>query len=879
MLREHTPGMALMDLHLVSHTHWDREWYHGVERFRQRLVALIDELLAEHPHSGESFLLDGQAILVEDYLAIRPERAAELASLLRDGRLEAGPWYVLADELIPTGEALIRNLLLGRDTLRRLRAEPPPVLYCPDSFGHPAVLPDIAAGFGIDVVILWRGFGGARWPQSDVVRWRGPGGNTVLLYHLPPDGYEFGSSLPDDPAAAAERWARIAQALRPRANTGVAILLNGADHHARQRNYSEAVRALANVAAPVVVHASSLRAAARAIVVAARDQQLAVIDGELRDSYGYAWTLQGTHGTRAAQKRRNARAERRLVRDVEPWMMLARAGPSASARALLQHTWRTLLQAHPHDTLCGTSIDLVAAAFDARLASVEQESRSLREDALLGLVGHDRDAARMTSAAWEPVVLLRNRAPRARGGVVELTLRTTLADVAVGPGSAHRQGARRRPAPWGVAGVPLQILSKRERIELTESPRAYPDADVVLEARAVGWTDPVGGFIVETRRQRGRANGAIPHPVVAQQRALDNGRVRVEVSETGDVTLHDHALGRRVDRLLAFERCRDVGDLYTPAMRDALPAPEARQVRVVHRGPLRGELAIEYRVARTKGGAGGRIHVALQLDADARFLRVLVRGENAERDQRLRVCFSTGLADARTSADAAFLPVERRLTAIAPADAEMEHVVPTAPLHRWVARFTNQAGATLVSDGLAEYEARDDGSIAATLVRSVGELSRADLPERPGHAGWPAPTPDAQCTGPYRAGFAIAMHGPDSPAVRDEIERLADDVLVPLIGETLRSNMREPLFAGGLELHGAGLAFSAAMPAQRDGWSVLRCVNHRAETVSGAWHIRRPVAEAWRARLDETPLHALTIADGTIAFEAAPGEIVTIIVK
>ena len=879
MLREHTPRMALTDLHLVSHTHWDREWYHGVERFRQRLVALIDELLDDPPHSGESFLLDGQAILVEDYLAIRPERAAELASVLRDGRLEAGPWYVLADEMIPSGEALVRNLLLGRDTLRRLRAEPPPVLYCPDAFGHPAVLPDIAAGFGIGVVILWRGFGGARWPQSDVVRWRGTGGNTVLLYHLPPDGYEFGSSLPDDPAAAAERWARIAQALRARAHTGAAILLNGADHHARQRNYSEAVRALASVAAPVVVHTSSLRAAAQAIVTAAHDSSLSVIDGELRDSYGYAWTLQGTTGTRAAQKRRNARAERRLVRDVEPWLVLAQDGPSASSRALLRHTWRTLLQAHPHDTLCGTSIDGVAAAFEARLAAVEQESGSLREDALLELVEHDRDAARMSKAAWDPVVLLRNRAPRARGGVVELTLRATLAAVAVGPGSAQRQGARRRPPPWGISGVPLQILSKRERIELTESPRAYPDADVVLEARAVGWIDPIGGYVVETRSQRGRAKRGIPHPVVAQERALDNGRVRVEVSETGDVTLHDHALGRRVDRLLAFERRRDVGDLYTPAIREALSPPEARHVRVVHRGALRGEIAIEYRVARTNGGAGGRIHVALQLDADTRFLRVLVRGENAERDQRLRVRVTTGLANARTLADAAFLPVERRPIGITPADAEMEHDVPTAPLHRWVARFTTDAGATLVSDGLGEYEACDDGSIAVTLVRSVGELSRADLPERPGHAGWPAPTPDAQCTGPYQTRFAIAMHGPDSPAVRDEIERFADDVLVPLVGETLRSNVGEPRYAGGLDLHGAGLVFSAAMPAQREGWCVLRCVNHSAEMVSGAWHIRRPVEEAWRARLDETPVHALPIADGTIAFEATAGEIVTIVLR
>ncbi|NUO39894.1 MAG: hypothetical protein HOQ31_14965, partial [Gemmatimonadaceae bacterium] len=87
----------LHDLLVVAHTHWDREWYHTAERFRARLVALIDELLDEPPPAGESFLLDGQAVLLDDYLSVRPERAAELSALLRDGRIEAGPWYVLAD--------------------------------------------------------------------------------------------------------------------------------------------------------------------------------------------------------------------------------------------------------------------------------------------------------------------------------------------------------------------------------------------------------------------------------------------------------------------------------------------------------------------------------------------------------------------------------------------------------------------------------------------------------------------------------------------------------------------------------------------------------------------------------------------------------------
>ena len=108
-----------MDFYLVSHTHWDREWYRTAEEFRQRLVDLVDELIADPPADGEAFLLDGQAIVVEDYLAVKPENRERLRGLLQAGRIEAGPWYVLADELIPSGEALIRNLLVGHHVLQR----------------------------------------------------------------------------------------------------------------------------------------------------------------------------------------------------------------------------------------------------------------------------------------------------------------------------------------------------------------------------------------------------------------------------------------------------------------------------------------------------------------------------------------------------------------------------------------------------------------------------------------------------------------------------------------------------------------------------------------------------------------------------------------
>ena len=867
---------------VVAHTHWDREWYHPAGHFRHRLVGLVDELLDDPPPAGTSFLLDGQAIVLDDYLAIRPERRAELSALLRDGRLEAGPWYVLADELIPGGEALVRNLLAGRDALRSLRADSPPVLYCPDAFGHPSALPDLATGFGLPTIVLWRGYGGRRWPSGDAMRWRAPSGAEAVLYHLAPDGYELGSSLPDATGMTEERWRRLESVIAPRATLGVALLPNGADHHARQRRQRESLAALAVAASSAAIVPSSLREFAAAVQDAARTRTLAVVQGELRDSYGYTWTLQGTFGSRASQKRENARLERLLVRDVEPWLALTRDGGDAGSRALARAAWRAMLEGHPHDTLCGTSIDAVAMALDARHADVADRAEPLRDDALLSLLGHDVERARNSHAEWRPSVVLRNRAPRARGGVVELELSATIADVAVGPGSAGRQGPRRRTPAWRVAGMPLQLLGRGERVDLTESPRDYPDADLVVEARAVGWIAEMPGYALETRTHgaTGDVPTAVPSPVRVESTSMENGLLRVDVGDDGAVTIHDLRGGRAIEHAVSLEDATDVGDLYTPAIREPLPVPPPRRVRVVHRGPLRGELSLEWRLpSGSRRAPVSLCVVALVLDADAPFVRLRVNGFNSASDHRLRLRVATGLRDARTIADSAFHLAERRPLQLSEEDAAMEHVVPTAPLHRYVSRYAADAGATVFSDGLAEYEALADGTIAVTLLRAVGALSRHDLPERPGHAGWPADTPLAQSIGPYRAELALAPHGPDSPEQRHAVEQIADDVLLPLTGRTLRSNLGAPTIAGGLELEGEGLAFSAAMPARESGWIVLRCVNRLDREVRGRWHARRPIAEAKLARLDETIVEPVEADGDFVAFVAPPHAIVTLLVR
>ena len=900
---------------------------------------LVDELLdaaADHP-----FLLDGQAVVLDDYLAVRADREPALVAAFRAGRFEAGPWYVLADGLIAGGESLVRNLFAGRRTLARLGAAAPPVLYAPDAFGHPAAYPMLARGFGFALTVVWRGYGGPRWPAGDAAWWQAPDGSRVLLYHLAPSGYEIGSRLPVALPAARDRWAELAAILVPRARLGFVLLPNGADHHARQERWAEAIHALARAAEPLRVEVVSLASfAARATDAAARTD-LPVVTGELRDSYGYAWTLQGTFATRAAQKRRAARAERALVRDVEPWVALATlgarrgnagtsgAGP-ATRRALLDAAWRDLLLCHPHDTLCGCALDGVARAMDGRLDKVTTQSDGLRRDALDTLVGHDVVRARGLRTLWRPQLVVRNRAARPRHGVAEVAIDTFIRDVAVGPESAAAWRPVRPPGapvrltlPDGGTSLSVQVLDRAVRHDRIESPRHYPDDDLVETATAVVWVPTVAGYGVRafavarpvteptvsqsSTRELDAEHESLPARVRAVDGQLENGLLRVAIDARGRITLHDLTRDVAFDDLLGFEDVGDAGDLYTHSpVGQLLTTVRCAGVRTVARGPLRATLEARYTLRVPEALAGdpddplsrpsrraGRavdlpITARVTLDAGAPFVRVRITGNNRARDHRLRVVFRTGFDGATVIADAAFGPIARVPITVGPDEAAAERPPATAPLHRYVSRYGTDHGTTLFSDGLAEYEAAATGAIAVTLVRAVGQLSRPDLPERPGHAGWPAATPEAQCAGAFAAEFAVALHAADSDATRALVEHLADDVLLPLVGDTQRAALHAIDTPIAIELDAPGLAFGAIKPAEcGEGWIALRAVNVTDAPQRGAWRVTAADGsgprEAIRARLDESfeaPLAVVQNGHGSsVDFEAGPREAVTILVR
>ncbi len=875
--------MSGLIFHLIAHTHWDREWYLPRATFQARLVPMLDDLIERlQADAGfRTFLLDGQTVLLEDYLRTRPERENDLKALVKTGRLQIGPWYVLADELIPSGESLIRNLLLGTADAERLGGRLD-VLYSPDAFGHPAVLPTLAREFGLKYGVLWRGLGGEPGQERDFFRWRGPDGRDILLWHLPRDGYEIGAGLPGAGARLPDVWTQVRATLVQRAAGKHIPLFIGADHHAPHPTLARLRDLLADLEPASSFRISRLDEFFQTAESTAAKPSV----GELRWSYGYTWTLQGVHGTRAPLKRRHGLVELWLERLAEPLVALARLAGSRDRRPVLETAWRTLVRTQFHDTIAGCTADAVAFAAEHRLTQVAAYAAELTRGGIMHLAGHDPDVQRERADGGEPKLLLWNPAPRERGGVTVADVTLFRRDVLVGPpteGRLPRQGPGYRPfalqGPDGRA-IPVQILAQRVTQERTDAARHYPDQDEVDQVRIAFRAPPVPGLGLAALT----AGAPVPLPrsedVRVRGRSLENRFVAVVLEPNGALSLIDRRRNERYGELLRLEDAGDAGDAYTycPPARDRIkPSRGPITVRRLAGGPLVAALEARWEMFR---GIDARLLV--QLFADSPLVRVTLEVDNRNRYHRLRARLATALGGAPATAGAAFGTVERSVVGADPAAYPRETPVRTAPAHRFVAAARGGRGLAVFAPAFFEYEWTAKGDLLLTLLRAVGDLSRDDLPTRPGHAGWPTAIPAAQCLGATRIDVAIAPVSAGAVECGDVLPRLWEEAFLPLHALWLRDAGAGALTPApvNITLEGSGLVFSSLKPAQVGSPMVLRCYNATSRKVSGAWRFGSGVKTAHRVRADERDAVALVLEQrgNVIRFVAEPHEIVSILV-
>ena len=867
---------------VVPHTHWDREWYEPFQVFRARLVDVIDRVLKllENP-AYLCFTLDGQAVILEDYLAVRPERAADLQREVQAGRLRIGPWYVLADEFLVSPEALLRNLMLGRRVCRDF-GEPMPVAYTPDSFGHISQLPLIAKGFGLDAVVFERGVGDEGERLRGEFRWLAADGHTeVFAVHLLgtysgaaalghvdwelTDAYDKtraqehmraalygvrGDGVAELPTWFRESLERVRGGLTSYATSDALLLLNGSDHLFPQSNLPEVLQHLSDALPDVAFIQSDVESFVEA---AWRPlENLETYQGEFRGSR-YQHVLSGVLSSRLYLKRANDETETLLERYAEPLSALVWAAGGGYPEALLWTAWRLLLLNHPHDSICGCSVDSVHREMMTRFAGAEELGSDLCRRAFQKLVGNRPTNLQEVNALGAATLTVFNPLPFSYEAVVEHTLELPLADKSL---AVHTLDG---------GGVPHQL-----EVEESFAPGRSDRKQAHVGARFLATLPPLGLASFRLEAFEGNSPGSDLHASHdGDALRLENSRLALTVGAEGDLYLNDKRSGLDYNLPLYFEDRGDAGDEYdfSPVAGDEpqrLVRPKGAP-RLLLSGPVSATVGLEYALTLPERLSPDRktrlgstllpIRLELTLNAASAVLGLKVRLANMAQDHRLRLCIASGVRSDKVWAGGSFDFLERP---VRPSEGVgwFQKPQPTNHQRHALALSDGAKGLALFNRGLSEYEAvpSEKGvDLAVTLLRAVGWLSREDLLSRPQGAGPSLPTPEAQCLGDHTFDLALYLFAGDW---------WTSDLLREL--QIFTAPPRP--FTGGavtdaatlFELYGPLVLSSVKRAEDRDSL-IVRVFNPAPVVARGRLSVKRRVLELYRTRLDETRLKGLTV--------------------
>jgi alpha-mannosidase len=983
-------AIYMQTLHIISHTHWDREWYLTFQQFRLKLVHLIDKLLdilATDP-DFKYFMLDGQTIVLDDYLHMRPENEERLRRHIQNGRILIGPWHILPDMFLVSPEAHIRNLQQGDRTARKFGPKMM-IGYMPDSFGHPGQIPQILSGFGIQAASLWRGLS----DQPAELWWQSPDGSKVLLAYLR-DSYSNGANLPvHDPELFIEQIAIAGNSLSAHSAVNDHLIMLGTDHMEPSPHTSASIAcANANLPDTRVIHSTlpgyieSIKARIEGL-----EQPIPTVRGELRDC-DLSPLLPGVLSTRMWIKQRNQHSQTLLEKWAEPFSVFAEnliprevkpttpeemaSNRIQNVAPIIRQAWRLLMENHPHDSICGCSIDQVHDEMKPRFDQVDQIGEEITLQALqaISLVVDTR-----ADDAFSAIVLFNPQsAPRRDIVEVALNIPETVpafelldADKTVIPyefiGTSNKElanlllpksslrdtiGAINEGRVAGAAIVSVKVTRQgaTATIDATLDDKGQPnipewrraDEDITRyeadpgvthfhviahtprasrirfaspEIPALGWNTLWARALADSDATPPAAVSPLLKPFLplalrfAQSElgekllarlnagdetkppfSIQNENFSVEASPSdGTLTVNDKRTNTVFAGLNRFVDGGEAGDEYnySPPDGDSFLTPKLVSIKVF-RHTLVQTLEIKYalkvpaqlatdRKSRSQKLVTITINSRVSLIPGGERVDIHTEVDNTAQDHRLRVHFPAPFAVDKADYDGHFEVVQRPIGVPQKGEHWVETPRPEAPQRAFTDVSNGAIGLMIANCGLPEVEALKDGSlteIALTLLRSVGWLSRDDMPVRQGHAGPAFETPGGQVPGKWAYDYAIIPHKGDWRAAYQNAYAF----------ETPPRAITTALHPGELAAEGSFISHTpaqfviSAVKATENGkgW-LVRGYNISSETIRIHLKPLHRFAHAALVNLAEEELLPLQIEDdGSVAISAAGHKIVSV---
>jgi alpha-mannosidase len=888
---------------VYHHTHWDREWWATMQDFRIRLVELIDELLDTLDNDPEfrCFLLDGQTIVLKDYLEIRPENQERLLRLIHENRIQCGPWYILPDEFLVSGEAHVRNLMLGNRMSEKLGFTNLDVGYIPDTFGHISQMPQILQGFGIDNALVWRGLGGASPDFKQEFLWEAPDGTQVFTYWFP-DGYYMVDFLHfDNPLKTYEEtYGRVRKTIErwaPRATTDCMLMPYGGDHRLIDARLPQLMK---QVNGDLKEVAELHWGTTKDFIEATRGQNptLNVIKGELRH-FGaeLPHLLPGVLSARMYLKRHNFIGQLALERYAEPFSVLAWLSGRKYEPTLLWTAWELLVQNHPHDSICGCSIDEVHREMLPRFAQSKQIADILTEKS----VQHINNRIDTSDLAEDSFAI-----------VIHNSLSWTRSDTAsvwVDRNLTVHPRTHLLEDPEGVE-IPFQVKDVSGMKPMTDkhfyTEISFPSDDLPgfgyktysLRKREKA-CDPKQMYF-NTLQPSAKIKGSEPKTdLQVGSHVVENAFLRVEVhAQNGTLRITNKQTGDIYEDLGAFESSGDAGDTYNYAaplidqVRRTTDDPVKVHVSAAETGYAKVTLRVDIdwslprklsddRLSREADYVDYRITNYVSLAAGSERVDIRTVWNNQAEDHRLRVLFPFGEKFKVSHAEGHFDVVEREAAVLDMGNGWPETYVPQKPQQGFVSVNGRDKGMTVANKGLTEYEMLDNeqGALAITLLRAVGWLSREDTLIRHGGAGPETPVPEAQSLGVNEAEYSILVHRGDW--MEAKICTQVHEYLTPSYGSVTGKHEGISGKTGGLlEMEGNHtLMLSACKKSEKNDALILRFWNTAKEATNARIKMKLKPQDVRYVKLNEQPVDRENVtidADGAFTVHAKGAEIITL---
>ena len=851
-------------VHLVQHTHWDREWYFTENDSKAVLYYFMDDLLQrlEADKSLGPFVLDGQTVVIEDYLSVAPHQEARLRKLVEQGRIVIGPWYTQSDFLVVGAESITRNLLLGHADCQRFGGIMP-IGYVPDSFGQSAQLPMFLQQFAIDYAVIWRG-----WSEHNVAHsefsWQAADGSKVTTAVLP-WGYGCAKWLPDDPQAGQKALETILAKQTRFSLTDHVLLPNGND----QSPFEYRVPAMLDQLNHQQDDYHFVRSSFSQFFEALDSVHITLptYQGELI-SPKYMRIHRGIFSTRVDIKQLNAQLEQTLSQHLEPLLALNwRLGLPYPQHAV-DNIWREAMKSHAHDSIGGCNSDRVNAMVKNRLESGLEMANQLIDLNMKML------AEGITAQQDGKKIIIFNARPQASAGLVELTIFTPEQDFRVVDGEG-------KECRWQIIEESRQDMSIIVQ-ELSNSTETtwYRKCLLLLEVADI----PACGY--QTLYLQEGVSAGFERPIKAAVK-LENEWLRLEADKRGILTLTDKRNQQVYRNILQLVDGGDAGDNYnySPPFEDWLINSDEFLTSINgEQGPLQSRLTLNWQMAVPQDLAARKerhanaeldITMSITLANNNAWLDVAIDVNNTVRDHRLQVLLPTGVEQLTHFADQPFGLIERPNLppemAVWQEEQWTEAPVALYPMQSQVMMNNDTRGLCAVTKGLREYQIHEDQQdvIAVTLLRSVGWLGQANMPYRPGRAsGMVLPSPDSQIQGLHHFKLSVlAMNNGADHRFWHDVKRAGGNLHAWLATgwSRFRTNPHGRVFPPHYSVltWDTALHFSTMKKAQHSDALVLRGWNPTAQTLPCGTVIAN--GEITSATLAETPLKAMQVSVSTCA--------------